>query len=155
MVFSIGLRILKTREDAEDVVQDVFAHKAPLLLEQNPSASREELGRLLAATARNLCIDRYRRRRRFPESALDEACEPAAPVDSGDDAPAELASLLESLTPRYREVLTLKYLLELTWDEVASRLGLSTAGARKRAGLARKALAESQAASERGEGRRR
>lgn len=154
MVFSIGLRILKTREDAEDVVQDVFAHKAPLLLEQNPSASREELGRLLAATARNLCIDRYRRRKRFPESPIDEGFEPAAPVDS-DDAAAGLAPLLESLTPRYREVLTLKYLLELTWDEVASRLGLSRAGARKRADQARKALAESHAAPEPGEGGRR
>jgi RNA polymerase sigma-70 factor (ECF subfamily) len=154
MVFSIGLRILKTREDAEDVVQDVFAHKAPLLLEQNPSASREELGRLLAATARNLCIDRYRRRKRFPESPIDEGFEPAAPADDDGGAPAELAPLLASLTPRYREVLTLKYLLEFTWDEVASRLGLSQAGARKRADQARKALAERHAASEPREGGR-
>jgi DNA-directed RNA polymerase specialized sigma24 family protein len=48
---------------------------------------------------------------------------------------------MDSLEPRYREVLTLKYLLEMTWDEVAARLGLSQAGARKRADLAKKALA--------------
>lgn len=141
MVFAIGVKILKSREDAEDVVQDIFAHKVPAMLVQNPGLNREETGRMLAVMARNLCIDRYRRRRRFPETELDPEIEIGTGTDTEDSEGAELAPLMESLTPRYREVLTLKYLLELTWDEVASRLGMSQAGARKRADLAKKAMA--------------
>lgn len=140
MVFAIGVNILKSREDAEDVVQDIFAHKVGPLLEQNPGMGREEMGRYLAVMARNLCIDRYRRRRRFPETELDPEIGIAAGSSEEEGDAKELAPLLESLEPRYKDVLTLKYLLEMTWDEVAVRLGLSHAGARKRAGLAKRAL---------------
>jgi RNA polymerase sigma-70 factor (ECF subfamily) len=143
MVFSIGLKVLKSREDAEDVVQDIFAHKVGPMLEQNPGLGPDEMGRYLAVMTRNLCIDRYRRKRRFPESELDPEVH-GAPGEEPEDADKELAPLLESLEPRYKEVLTLKYLMELTWEEVAERLGLSQAGARKRADLAKKALAGSR-----------
>jgi RNA polymerase sigma-70 factor, ECF subfamily len=155
MVFSIGVKILKSREDAEDVVQDVFAHKVPAMMAQNPGLTREEMGRLLAVMARNLCIDRYRRRRRFPETELDPEIGMGAGTETENAEHAlerELAPLLESLSPRYREVLTLKYLLEMTWEEVASRLNLSTAGARKRADMAKKEMLERRAASESGKG---
>ena len=71
MVFSIGISILKSREDAEDVVQDVFTHKVPALLVSNPGLNLEEMGRMLSVITKNLCIDRYRRRRRFPDTELD------------------------------------------------------------------------------------
>jgi len=139
MVFSIGLAILKTREDAEDLVQDMFAHKVPALLSERPDLTLEELGRVLAVSARNLCIDRYRRRRRFPETELDsEAHAAGSEAESGDDRDPD--ALMKDLRPTYREVLTLKYLWQLTWEEVAARLGISPAGARKRADLARKEI---------------
>lgn len=141
MVFSIGLAILKTREDAEDLVQDMFAHKVPALLVERPDLTREELGRVLAVAARNLCIDRYRRRRRFPESELDpemHADGTGTHTDTGAERDPE--ALMRDLRPAYREVLTMKYLWQLTWDEVAERLGISQAGARKRADLARKEI---------------
>jgi RNA polymerase sigma factor (sigma-70 family) len=120
------------------LVQDLFAHKVPAILKERPDLTQEELGRVLAVAARNLCIDRYRRKRRFPETELDpEIHNPGAGTDT-DDAIADPEALLADLQPRYREVLTLKYLFQLTWEEVASRLGLSLAGARKRADQARK-----------------
>ncbi len=141
MVFSIGLSILKTREDAEDLVQDLFAHKVPALLQERPDLTREELGRVLAVSARNLCIDRYRRRRRFPESELDpEAHAAGTGTDTEGDETGNPEFLMRDLRPAYREVLTMKYLWQLTWEEVAIRLGLSQAGARKRADLARKEI---------------
>ena len=139
MVFSIGLAILKTREDAEDLVQDMFAHKVPALLLERPELTREELGRVLAVAARNLCIDRYRRRRRFPESELDpEAHAAETGSDSGSERDPD--ALMKDLRPTYREVLTMKYLWQLTWEEVAARLGISQAGARKRADMARREI---------------
>ena len=68
MVFSIGISILKSREDAEDVVQDVFTHKVPALLVSKPGLNVDEMGRMLSVIAKNLCIDQYRRRRRFPDT---------------------------------------------------------------------------------------
>lgn len=144
MVFSIGLAILKTREDAEDLVQDMFAHKVPALLVERPDLGREELGRVLAVAARNLCIDRYRRRRRFPESELDPEAH-AAGTDTDADADRDPYALMKDLRPTYREVLTLKYLGQLTWEETAIRLGISQAGARKRADLARKEILSREA----------
>jgi RNA polymerase sigma factor (sigma-70 family) len=144
MVFSIGLAVLKSREDAEDVVQDLFAHKLTGILEAHPGMNPEELGRMLSVVARNMCIDRYRRKRRFPETELDpEFGGSGTDTESDDDSTArELQGLMKELTPRYREVLTLKYLWDLTWEEVAVRLGMSHAGARKRADQAKKALAQ-------------
>ena len=150
MVFSISLSILKSREDAEDVVQDIFANKVPDLLRDNQGMGREEMGRYLAVSARNLAIDRYRRRRRFPQVELDPEAQGMG-TQEAETAEIALQPLLDDLTPRYREVLTLKFLLELTWTEVAAKLGLSVAGARKRAESAKKVLGEKIAESE-GEG---
>ncbi|MDB5048596.1 MAG: hypothetical protein JWO30_1667 [Fibrobacteres bacterium] len=139
MAFSIGLSILKTREDAEDLVQDLFAHKVPALLRERPDLTQEELGRVLAVAARNLCIDRYRRKRRFPETELDPEMQgPGTGTDTEGGEIGNPETLLADLKPKYREVLTLKYLWAMTWEEVAARLGISQAGARKRADLARK-----------------
>ncbi len=139
MVFSIALRILKSREDAEDVVQEVFAHKLPRLLADEGPLPPENLGPLLARVTRNYAIDQYRRRKHFvahepTDDRYDERPEnPFARVDAME------ASLAE-IEPRYREVLTLKYLLRLGWVEVAQRLGLSVQGARKRAEKAKETL---------------
>ncbi len=73
LVFSVSLAVLKSREEAEDVVQDVFTHKVPGILEEQGHLSPEQWGRLLAVVARNLSIDRYRRQRRFPAEEFDEA----------------------------------------------------------------------------------
>jgi RNA polymerase sigma-70 factor, ECF subfamily len=149
MVFSIGLSVLKSREDAEDVVQDLFAHKMPALLESHPGLNPEEMGRMLAVITKNMCIDRYRRRRRFPETELDpEMIMVGGAGGTGTDTEApeygeatkDLEKLMEDLTPRHREVLTLKYIWDMTWEEVATRLGLSHAGARKRADQAKAVL---------------
>jgi RNA polymerase sigma factor (sigma-70 family) len=144
MAFSIGLSILKTREDAEDLVQDLFAHKVPALLKERPELTREELGRVLAVAARNLSIDRYRRKRRFPETELDperystESRDgTGTDTEDGGNGPE---ALFAGLKPVHREVLTLKYLWAMTWEEVSIRLGISQAGARKRADLARKEI---------------
>lgn len=135
MVFSVALRILKSKEDAEDVVQEVFTHKLPRILAEGGSGGEllpENLGPLLARVARNQAIDLYRRRKHFvgdePDDnhSDDRPDNPFARVDA-------MEATLADLEPQHREVLTLKYLLRLGWVEVAERLGLSVQGARKRA----------------------
>jgi RNA polymerase sigma-70 factor, ECF subfamily len=147
MVFSVALRILKSKEDAEDVVQEVFTHKLPRILAEEGALLPENLGPLLARVARNQAIDVYRRRKHFsseePEDTrIDETPDnPFARVDAMEQTLAELE-------PHHREVLTLKYLLRLGWVEVAERIGLSVQGARKRAEKAKDTLRERMISTE-------
>jgi RNA polymerase sigma-70 factor, ECF subfamily len=139
MVFSIALRILKSREDAEDVVQEVFTQKLPRIIADEGQLPPENLGPLLARVTRNYSIDQYRRRKHFvghepDDNRADDTPEnPFAKVDA-------METLMAEMEPAYREVLTLKYLLRLGWVEVAGRLGLSVQGARKRAEKAKDKL---------------
>lgn len=154
MVYSVALRILKSKEDAEDVVQEVFTHKLPRILAEGESGGAqlpENLGPLLARVAKNQAIDVYRRRKHFVAAeSLDQGVDEA--VDERPDNPFARVDAMEmtlaELEPQHREVLTLKYLLRLGWEEVASRLGLSVQGARKRAEKAKGHLRERMLQSE-------
>ena len=142
LVFSIGLSVLKSREEAEDIVQDVFAHKVEKLVTSYPNASIEEMGRLIARSAKNLCIDKYRRKQRFPETQMDEAyIRPEAPEEI-EEKTEKLKAALSRLDEDSKEVLTLKYFAKMTWEQVAKRIGLSEQGARKRGTKAKNLLAK-------------
>jgi RNA polymerase sigma factor (sigma-70 family) len=131
VAFSVSLAILKSREEAEDVVQELFLHKIPGLMRKHPGITMEELGRLLAVTARNHAIDVYRRNKRSVTLNHQHVAgmNGASAAENGFD----LKRVLEQLEPRYREVLTFKYVWGLTWHEVAEKIGLSVQGVRKRA----------------------
>jgi len=66
----------------------------------------------------------------------DELVEAAEERDRVRDAVTKLA-------PKYREVIVLHYLEELSYDEVADVLGITSAAARRRALRARDMLRES------------
>ncbi len=150
MVFAVALRVLKSREDAEDVVQDVFTHKLPRILAEEGALPPENMGPLLARVARNQAIDVYRRRKHFsPEEMEDTRVDekpdnPFAKVDAMEEA-------LADLEPCHREVLTLKYLMRMGWIEVAQKLGLSVQGARKRAEKAKSTLRRQLSTAEEGD----
>ena len=148
MVYSVALGILKSREEAEDVVQDVFTHKVPKILRERDDWPEAQLGALLCRVARNHAIDLYRRRKfQLPDEPTESALNASSASEDGADArehykTAPLEEALETLEPRYREVLTLKYLMKWGWVEVADKIGLSQQGARKRAEKAKSLLRE-------------
>jgi RNA polymerase sigma factor (sigma-70 family) len=138
-IFSQGLTILKSREDAEDLVQDVFSERLPRIIEQYPHCSDEELGRILITSARNLALDRYRRQRRMRElvesNPVDLCQEPVQSEDS-----SQVLEDLALLAKAQQEVLLLKYVAKQTWQQIAMHSGLSIQGARKRAATALDAM---------------
>src|SRR5262245_13825171 len=114
-IYSLALRILRERADAEDIVQEVFAQA------WNQAArfdtSRGAVGAWLLMMARSRAIDRLRSRRSRPETASD-----ATVVERMPDAAVRqdlqllsfeqvelVKSALNGLPPPQREALELAY----------------------------------------------
>ena len=128
MVFSLALRILQDRAEAEDVVQDVFAQAWA-------QAARYDTGRGAVAAwmlmlARSRAIDRLRARRARPDSASDTRAVLNIP-DSGVPQDLQLLSAeqvsqvrtaVQALPAAQRVALELAYYEGLTHAEIAEKL---------------------------------
>jgi len=127
LAFSVSLKILHSRQNAEDVVQDVFMIAVANILKKKPGINWEELGRFIVTACKNKSIDVYRRERKSVE--LSELPGRHGRSETED---LDLKNSLDKLEPKYKEVLILKHIWGMTWNEVAKKLGLSNQGARKR-----------------------
>lgn len=142
-------RLLGSHADAEEVVQETWlrvVRKVATL--DDPGAFRGWLYRI----ARNLALSRLRRR--HPEVALGadpDADEAPVPPELIEPEGADLDLLrsldvrrvhagLEALTPAHREVLTLRFLEDLPYEEIAEVVGTSVGTVRSRIHYARRSL---------------
>jgi RNA polymerase sigma-70 factor (ECF subfamily) len=129
-VFGLCFHLLGSREDAEDATSEVF-------LKVRASFGRYDRSFAFPAwvtsIATNHCLDRLRRRSR--ESRLFEP-DSDRPVTTGrglsphtellaDEQRATLARALAALPERYRVPLALRYHAEMSYGEIASRLGVT------------------------------
>ena len=123
--WQVAWYILEDAAEAEDAVQELY-----LRLWKNRDALdgiRSPKGYGLTLL-RNLCLDRIRQRRRLETS--DTAPEPLGDgrQDEEVDARERLAKVLaaiKSLPERQREVLTLRTLDGLSYEEIADRTGMN------------------------------
>jgi RNA polymerase sigma-70 factor (ECF subfamily) len=127
-LFGLALRILRSRELAEEIVQDSF-----VLVWRNAHTfdpSRGTAMAWLARIVRNRCIDVIRQRGRetpVDHTSIEDLEDPAL-------SPADLAALssdarrlhhcLEELEECPRKALKLVYYEGMTYDEVAAHLGV-------------------------------
>lgn len=121
---------LENVEQAEDVLQTVFVKVFQAL-----PFFRLESGFLtwIYRVALNECKNRKRSRRIFvPIAAVEKGDEQAHPGPGPDDVHAaqQLSAIVrdavKGLKPKYRIVVVLKYLEEMSYEEVAETLGCST-----------------------------
>ena len=128
LVFSLALRILQDRADAEDVVQEVFAQVWAQA--QRYDASRGAVAAWMLVLTRSRAIDRLRAKRSRPETA-GEATAAESVVDGSVTQDLELLSAeqvtrlqraMQELTEAQRAALELAYYEGLTHVEVAERL---------------------------------
>jgi RNA polymerase sigma factor (sigma-70 family) len=143
-VFNLCYRILGSRDDAADATQDAFVG----VLRRLPQMAGRDLafGSYVLTSARNACYDLIERRKRTQPS--DEIPESATPMGGGvggggvgfdpgdpEDDP-ERKVLLEARTEeirvanltlpeRQREVLALRELEELSYDEIAELMDMN------------------------------
>ncbi|HEU4400925.1 MAG TPA: sigma-70 family RNA polymerase sigma factor [Candidatus Polarisedimenticolia bacterium] len=145
----LALRFFRRREDAEEIVQEVFMRLHRAAGRYRADAPFEHW---LMRIATNACRDGLRRRRRRPEVVLSDLSDDAAGwLDAallGEALDAErveaargvAADLLASMPERDRIVLVLLDLEGLSAAEVAAATGSTRAAVKVRAMRARRAL---------------
>lgn len=130
-VYNLALRTIGNPEDAEDVAQDAFVRAWQALPSfQGKSAFRTWMYRIVV----NLCINRFPRlRRELNDLAADEIVElpetrphendPAARLEHREHR-ALLHREIERLPDSQRLLISLRYHDELSYEEIASLVGL-------------------------------
>ena len=151
-LFSLARRMLGSRSDAEEVVQDVFATVFRQAADYDPSQSK--LFTWMTAITRNRCVDRLRARNsriaqgevvsQNPGESFESAPKASSPEEERGDQIAirneearNMRETLMDLPIEQREVLELAFLSGWTHSEIAERkaISLGTVKARIRYGL--------------------
>lgn len=152
-IFSVALALLRNRHDAEEIAQDTFirAHRG-LSRFRGDSSLATWLHRIAVNLARNRYWYFYRRRRHATLSldcALSDDSDATfadlvatdAPSPAREAATDEFSSLnatcMEKLDARHREILTLRNLLNQSYDEIAQALGINVGTVKSRIARAR------------------
>lgn len=136
------IRGVGAREDAEDVVQSVFCRI--MSLETDELGAVLDPGAWLAQLTRRAALNWLRGRRR-ERTKLDRLADgarlirPAPREQHGTAAQPSLGDAIDVLPARLREVVVLKHVAGLTFDqiELATGVNRNTAAARYRVGLDR------------------
>jgi RNA polymerase sigma-70 factor (ECF subfamily) len=135
------------REVAEDLFQEVWIR---VLRRGSQYNGKARFDTWIFTIARNLVIDLSRKRTMASLDEMQEGGEDERPFEIAEDTPSpleqfevrenasEIATVLLTLEPSYREVLTLRFHEEMSLEEIASvtRAPLSTVKSRLYRGLA-------------------
>lgn len=130
-LFSLAYRFTGRYQDAEELTHEIIVRLYHQLHRFDP---RAHFAVWLNSVARNYCIDRYRARTRERQRLLPQE----GPIDrwSKDSAPdpgralemsetrRHLAEALDSLSPRLREVVNLRFFQDLSYEEIGEQLGV-------------------------------
>ncbi|HEV3236328.1 MAG TPA: sigma-70 family RNA polymerase sigma factor [Gemmataceae bacterium] len=135
-LFRFAHTLLNSKEDAEDVVQEVFVS---LVRSRNSLAQVDNLRAYLFTSLRNAVTQHARRRKPIQAVSLErieEPVDPKTPSTTGDRS-FELEQALQRLPFEQRELVALKIDGELTFAEIAEVLNISpnTAASRYRYAL--------------------
>ena len=155
MVYSFALQSLRRREDAEDATQEVF-----LKLWRTLGTWRDEASvkTYIMRIARNTVIDMIRRRNAHPTDSLtvedddgEESQLDIADTDTTSNPAADYARreqieavrrAIDELPPDHRELIILRDINGLSYDEIAEATGLYPGTVKSRLSRARNNLKE-------------
>jgi len=141
MVFRLISRFFRSREDVEDLAQDVFLKLFSRIDQVRPD---ENFSGWLARVTVNTCYDELRKTRRRKVAMETYGPQPfhepsVAPTEPDTYGKARLA--LQSLDPKLRIPLILKEVEEQSVEEIARTMGLTQTNVKVRLFRARKKLA--------------
>lgn len=121
LVYGAGMRYLRDRAHAEDLVQEVFL--SVWRGAASFDASKAGFATWIYRITRNRATDHVRRRRSRVRTVGHELPPEPEEVDPTGDLSRnfDIAAALSRLTPNHREVLTLAYMEGLTQREISRR----------------------------------
>lgn len=150
-VYSIGIAMLRSEQDARDVLQETFLNVHRRLdTFRGDAALSSWIGRI----ATNNSLMKLRTRRRKPETSLDielkssdgverrqrEIVDPAALADENAEhreLGQRIRAAVDALSPAYREVIVLADYSEMSMKDIASALDLTVPNVKTRLHRAR------------------
>jgi len=148
-VFNVAYKFVGKHDEAEDLAQDIFLKIFRAL---NTFDRRANFQTWIISISRNLCIDHYRSVRKerqtiardVDSSDLQPATSERGPyqVAEHQDLRAQLRQALETLPVTLRTAVVLRDLQELSYQEIADRLGLPEGTVKSRINRGRIELAQ-------------
>lgn len=128
-VFRLAFSMMRNETQAEDVAQDVFVKIWKALPTYNGSAA---LATWIYTITRNTCLTELKKRTLRPTVSLHEPEMEAAAdripslqsADTEAGTEMDVEALLSELPEKYRRVITLFYLEQKAYEEVAEMLGI-------------------------------
>ncbi|HEY2431155.1 MAG TPA: sigma-70 family RNA polymerase sigma factor [Vicinamibacterales bacterium] len=130
-VFNVAYKFVGRHDEAEDLTQDIFLKIFKALATFDRRANFQTW---IISISRNLCIDHYRSVRKerqtiardVDSSELQPATRERGPYAQAEhqDLRAQLRQALETLPIALRTAVVLRDLQELSYQEIADRLGL-------------------------------
>ena len=148
-LFGIARRMLGSRIDAEDLLQDAY-----LRWHQSDAAKVQSEAAFLVTITTRLCLDRLRQRRQDSACAIDEAPDaaltaavpsPEAERECFENLSAALAAVFDRLGQAERAAFLLHDVFDYDYPDVARTLGKAEPACRQIVHRARKRVRESRA----------
>lgn len=141
-LYSYALGMIGDRHEAADQAQEVLVRAFRSL---GRFDARRSFASWVFGIAAHVCRDwlrRRHRRRERPSEAVEDASSPAqaAARAEAEETRQRVRAAVRKLPPKYREVIVLHYLEEMSYDQVGESLGITAPAARRRALRAREML---------------
>ena len=143
LMFSVAKGILHDDFLAEDAVSEAFM-KAISQFKTFHEISSNQTRKYLVVIVRNAAIDMYNRRRKVVEVSFGDSYETDHEQENvgAQLEYNELLKLTDQLPDIYKEVLYLAYILQLSTNEIADSLGITTNAVKQRLLRARQKMRE-------------
>jgi len=144
--YSLALRVLGNRAEAEDVTQEAMLRLWRIAPDWQPGVAR--VSTWLYRVTLNLCLDLKRKARSVNIDEVGEPVDPArsAPERIQDNARVDaLQGALMQLSDRQRQAVVLRHIQELSNPEIAGIMGISVEAVESLTARGKRALAENLA----------
>jgi RNA polymerase sigma-70 factor, ECF subfamily len=151
----VAYRMLGSRAEAEDAVQETWLRYADALADPDARAQVRDLRGWLTTTTGRICLDILRsarvRREAYPGQWLPEplvarlpdgGLDPSEIAVRTDEVSMALLVVLERLSPEQRVSFVLHDVFAVPFDEIAAVLGTTPSAARQLASRARRAVTD-------------
>lgn len=124
LMLRVGRDFFGNRDDAEDVAQDSMERL--WLYCERLDASRN-LEALAVMVAKNICVEKYKRRQRLCQPSDERLCDDADQADAplmAAETRERIATAIGTLSPREQQLIRRRYIDDHSADEIAIETGI-------------------------------